>query len=147
MNNPLSTPAVQVRSTKEDIVTQRMLELFFLLSRPDALRILSLAKEGLRSKTGTPSEVGLTKKQYYTRLRQLVDLNMVEKIETHERKKGTDCSPVYTTTLFGNLVYNRCILDMEEMICNTSKLKAAEILYRSSKFSPEEIVRFMSRYM
>ena len=39
------------------------------------------------------------------------------------------------------------ILDVEEMVSNTGKLKAAEILYRSSRFSPEEIVRFMSRCM
>lgn len=147
MNNSLSTPAMQIQSIKEDIVTQRMLELFFLLSRPDAQKILSLAREGLRSKTGTPSEVGLTKKQYYTRLRQLVELNLVEKVETHERRKGTDCSPVYTTTLLGNLVYQRCILDVKEMISNTGMLKAADILHRSSRFSPEDIVRFMSRCM
>ena len=76
-------------------------DLFFLFSRPEALRILDLAR--IKSKTDTPSEIGLTKKQYYARLRQMADLNLIEKIETHGRKKGADRAPVYTTTLLGNL--------------------------------------------
>ena len=147
MTNSLSIPATQTQSTGTDKAAQCIPDLFFLLSRPEALRILDLARIGLKSKIDTPAEIGLTKKQYYTRLRQLVDLNLIEKIETHDGKKGADRAPVYTTTLLGNLVYERCILDMKEMISNTGKLKAAEILYQSSKFSPEEIVQFMSRYM
>lgn len=146
MTNSLSMPTTSIQSTDGDTVSQCMLELFFLLSRPDAIRILALARGGLRSKRDTPSEIGLTKKQYYTRLGQLVDLNLVEKKEYVIGRKVRSVS-VYTTTLFGNLVYRRCILDVQEMVSNTRNLKAAEILYRSSKFSPEEIVRFMSRYM
>lgn len=146
MTNSLSTDTMQIKPKEGDKIAQRILELFFLLSRPDAIRILALARGGLRSKTETPSEIGLTKKQYYTRLRQLVDLNLVEKKEQVIERKARSV-PVYTTTLFGNLVYERCILDVEEMISNIGKLKVAEILYRSARFSPEEIVRFMSRYM
>ena len=105
VTSSLSIP-VKVPSSRET-VAKGIAEILTLISKPDALKILSLAREGLRSKTGTPSEVGLTKKQYYTRLRQLVDLNLVEKMEMSERKKGADRAPVYTTTLFGNLVHKR----------------------------------------
>ncbi|NHI02321.1 hypothetical protein DYY67_2003 [Candidatus Nitrosotalea sp. TS] len=79
-------------------------------------------------------------------MRQLVDLNLVEKIEYTTGRK-THSESVYTTTLFGNLIYGRCILDVQEMVSNMRNPKAAEILHRSARFSPEEIVRFMSRCM
>ncbi|SRR5579885_67472 len=147
MNSPAQEHKALPSSVKVNTITPTMLEILSLLSKPDALKIFSFARKGLRSNVGTPSEVGLSKKQYYTRLKQLVDLELIEKREIIEEKKGKECAVIYTITLLGNLVYRRCVLEMEEMLCNTSTLKAVDILYHSSKFDPEEIVQFMLRYM
>ncbi|GEM_PF-5514633 len=64
-----------------------------------------------------------------------------------DAKNRSDRAPVYTTTLLGNLVYSKCVLEIEKMLSKGNTLKAAEVLYHSSRFSPEEILQFMIRYM
>ncbi|HVX01810.1 MAG TPA: hypothetical protein VHA09_01510, partial [Nitrososphaera sp.] len=54
-------------------------DLFAALSRKDTLTLFLLAKDGLRSELRTASIVGLSKKQYYTRLNQLKNAGLIEK--------------------------------------------------------------------
>ena len=47
------------------------------LKKPQSLVLYLNAVNGLKSEIGTPQELGFTKKQYYTNLKELVDLGLL----------------------------------------------------------------------
>lgn len=119
----------------EDITTlHRMNEILSILSKIDALQIFILAKNGLKSELDTPQKIGLTKKQYYTRLKQLHDLGLIA-------KKGDS----YTHTSFGELVHNKHIMGFLHTMSNIKEFEMIDVLKKSSKFNNNEISEFLSR--
>lgn len=82
-------------SSNGDSVTEKIIGLLSLLSKPDAFRIFMLAGNGIRSQVDTPSGIGLTKKQYYSRLSQLVRAGLLI-------KDGN----AYKQTRFGTIICN-----------------------------------------
>ncbi|GEM_PF-5005170 len=56
MDNSIAAKVLSCKS--RETVTEDVIEILTLVSKPDALRTLSLAGSGLRSKRNTPSEVG-----------------------------------------------------------------------------------------
>lgn len=72
------------------------------------MTIFLASLQGLESKQDTHLQLGLTKKQYYTRLKQLVELNLIEKKNT-DKKKKSQCTPFYVPTLIGKIVFKKCI--------------------------------------
>lgn len=113
---------------------QQMSNILSILSKLDALAIFVLAKDGLKSELDTPQKIGLTKKQYYTRLKQLYDLNLIS-------KKGN----AYVHTSFGDLVYNEHIISFLNTMSNIKELEMIDVLKKSSKFGNNEILEFLSR--
>lgn len=113
---------------------QQMSNVLSILSKLDALGIFVLAKDGLKSELDTPQKIGLTKKQYYTRLKQLYDLNLIS-------KKGN----AYVHTSFGDLVYNEHIVSFLNTMSNIKELEMIDVLKKSSKFGNNEILEFLSR--
>ena len=79
-----------------ELDTDVLVNLFKVLSKPDALEIFLLAGEGIENSTYAIEELGFTSKRYYARLRELVDMGFV-------RKAGG----VYRQTPFGSLIYSR----------------------------------------
>ncbi len=55
-------------------------ELFSLLSKEGTFTILNETDPKLVSRRNTPRELGLTKRQYYSRLRDLKDMELIEKV-------------------------------------------------------------------
>lgn len=86
--------------------------LFKVLSKPDALRILLLAGEGIKNSTYATEELDLTPKTYYARLKQLVDVGLVRK------KDG-----VYGQTPFGIFICDKIIPTTNNAFNNREKLK------------------------
>ena len=123
---------------------EKVMQILSLLSKNDAVTIFLASQHGLESRQETHVQLGLTKKQYYTRLKQLVDLSLVEKQSSGKKKVKSYHTPLYMPTLFGSMVYKRCILGLEDITKNSKKLEAAEILRQSSRFSAGEIAEFLS---
>jgi len=79
-----------------ELRTDVLVNLFKVLSKPDALEIFLLAGEGIENSTYAIEELGFSSKRYYARLRELVDMGFL-------RKTGG----VYRQTPFGSLIYSR----------------------------------------
>ncbi len=104
------------------------------LSKEDALKIFMLAKNGLQSELETPSKIGLTRKQYYTRLKQLVEMGLLAK-----NPSG------YGHTLLGSTIYQNHVIEFIKSVKNSKNLEMLDVLKKTSKFSEEEIQEFMSK--
>ncbi|MCW3988655.1 MAG: hypothetical protein NWE88_01110 [Candidatus Bathyarchaeota archaeon] len=81
-----------------ELGTEGLANLFKVLSKPDALEIFLLAGEGIEKSGYAIEELGFTPKKYYARLRELVDMGFVIKMEG-----------VYRQTPFGSIIYSRLI--------------------------------------
>ena len=79
-----------------ELGTDVLVNLFKVLSKPDALEIFLLAGEGIENSTYAIEELGFTSKRYYARLRELVDMGFVKKT-----------GGVYRQTPFGSMIYSR----------------------------------------
>ena len=112
----------------------QLTDVLSVLSKNDALTIFLMAEEGMRSELDTPTKIGLTKKQYYTRLKQLVDLGLVTK---HDES--------YTQTAFGKVVYQKHILGLTNNIKNSKYLQMVDALKDNPKFNDKDIMEFISK--
>ncbi len=112
----------------------QLTEVLSVLSKNDALTIFLMANEGIKSELDTPTKIGLTKKQYYTRLKQLVDLGLVIK---HNES--------YTQTAFGKIVYQKHIIGLTNQIKNSKYLQMVDVLKADSKFNDSDIMEFIAK--
>ncbi|MGI0094891.1 MAG: hypothetical protein ACREA8_12455 [Nitrosotalea sp.] len=112
----------------------QLTEVLSVLSKNDALTIFLMANEGIKSELDTPAKIGLTKKQYYTRLKQLVDLGLV--IKQNES---------YMQTAFGKIVYQKHIIGLTNQIKNSKYLQLVDVLKADSKFNDSDIMEFMAK--
>lgn len=108
------------------------LELFSLLSDRGSVNLLKAAYTGL--KTNSSNFVGnLSKRQFYTRLRRLCDLGLIEKRYVEVSGGGKS---MYRTTSLGSIIYNGHIETMEQALSNYWELKAIDILKTNPNFPP-----------
>lgn len=112
----------------------QLTEVLSVLSKNDALTIFLMANEGIKSELDTPTKIGLTKKQYYTRLKQLVDLGLV-----------TKQNESYMQTAFGKIVYQKHIIGLTNQIKNSKYLQMVDVLKADSKFNDSDIMEFMAK--
>ncbi len=112
----------------------QLTEVLSVLSKNDALTIFLMANEGIKSELDTPAKIGLTKKQYYTRLKQLVDLGLV--IKQNES---------YMQTAFGKVVYQKHIIGLTNQIKNSKYLQMVDVLKADSKFNDSDIMEFIAK--
>ena len=121
-------------ASKNDVLIQKIITLLSILSKQDALRIFILARDGIKSQLYTPSKIGLTKKQYYTRLHHLVKLGLLTK---HEN--------VYRHTMFGRTIYHNYLIKLGNEIKNSKYMEMVDVIQQSSKFSKDEIDMMYSK--
>ncbi len=100
--NTVSTVSIR---TNELLQASR---LFAVLSNLDALLLFSLMSDGIEADTSTHSRIGLTRKQYYTRLTQLKNAGLVEKRDTR-----------YFLTNLGSFLHENCINPVMEAARNS----------------------------
>ncbi len=108
-------------------------KLLTLLSKMDALVVLSMAKDGIRAESSTHSMIGLTRKQYYTRLMQLKKAGLIEKKEN-----------IYVQTTMGSFLQENCINSVMHAIRNYKKMAMVDVLRRGGNFSDEDLLRIKS---
>ena len=119
---------------KNDTIIQKTMDLLSLLSKPTALKIFTLAKDGIKSHIDTHSKIGLTRKQYYLRLNQLVKAGLLIKYDD-----------TYKHTMFGKIIYHEYILRLEKDISNSKHMEMMDMLNQSSRFSEDEIEKVFSK--
>ncbi len=118
----------------EHEIVNKATGLLSILSKKDALSIFLLAKDGLKAETDTPQKIGLTRKQYYTRLKQLVDAGLIDK-----------SGDIYLHTTLGTFVHQKHILELLEHVKNVKQMKMIDTLKRTSQFSEEDIAKFVGK--
>ena len=110
-------------------------KLLYILSRQDNLNIFMLANNrGLEAKSSTLQHMGLSRRVYYTRLKQLINAGLIEKSEH-----------VYRHTTLGKTIYKNQILSLMENLKNTKQMKMIDTLKHTKQFSEDEIANFMSK--
>ncbi len=90
---------------KKESHVEGMADLFKVLSKPDALKILFLTNDGIMNSTQTIEEMAISQKRYYSRLKELIDTGLVRKSDG-----------VYGQTGLGRMVYNRFLPVMRKAI-------------------------------
>jgi hypothetical protein len=112
-------------------------KLLSILSRQDNLNIFMYAGSnscGLEAKSSTLQKVRLSRRVYYTRLKQLIDAGLIEK-----------SGHVYIHTTLGNIIYKNHILTIMQHLKNTKQMKMVDTLKHTKEFSEEEIANFVNK--
>src|SRR4029077_16539501 len=130
----IESPDSFLASKDNSKILSQLTEVLSVLSKNDALTIFLMANEGIKSELDTPTKIGLTKKQYYTRLKQLVDLGLVIK---HNES--------YIQTAFGSVVYQKHIVGLTNQIRNSKYLQMVDVLKADSKFNDRDIMEFIAK--
>jgi hypothetical protein len=97
-------------------------EVFGVLADKHSLNIVRMAYFGLKS-SSMNYKSNISKKQFYSRLKRLRDMGVIEKRNS-----------VYRTTTFGSLIYNGQIKALENIIANYWNLKAVDVLKAKQDF-------------
>jgi hypothetical protein len=101
-------------------------QVFATLADRHSLNIIKMAYLGLKS-SSMSHKGNISKKQFYSRLKRLRDIGVIEKRNS-----------VYRTTTFGSLIYNGQIKALEDIIANYWNLKAVDILKSRQDFPLRE---------
>ena len=105
-------------------------KLLGLLSRVDSLIIFHMAKKGIEAYTLTHHKIGLTRKQYYTRLTQLRKAGLIEKKKNY-----------YFQTTMGSFLEENCVNNVLHTIRNRKKMAMVDVLTKAQKFSEEDLLK------
>ncbi len=101
-------------------------QVFASLADRHSLNIVKNAYFGLKA-SSVSYKGNISKKQFYSRLKRLRDIGVIEKRNS-----------VYRTTTFGSLIYNGQIKPLEDIIANYWNLKAVDILKSRQDFPLRE---------
>jgi hypothetical protein len=109
-------------------------DVFALLGDKQSVEILSASYAGLQS---TSNGIGnQTKKQYYVRLKRLVDMGLIEKHQS-----------IYNLTSFGSIVYENHLKTMDKIIPNYWQFKSIDVLKSREDFPSEQKEKIMNEYI
>jgi hypothetical protein len=109
-------------------------DVFALLGDKQSVEILSASYSGLQS---TSNGIGTqTKKQYYVRLKRLVDMGLIEKHQS-----------IYKLTSFGSIVYENHLKTMDKIVPNYWQIKSIDVLKSRHDFPPEQKEKIMNEYI
>ena len=119
----------------DQATVENSLELLSVLSRRDNLTIFMSAADdkGLNADLSTPQHLGIAKKTYYSRLRQLITAGLVRKSE------GT-----YIHTTLGSIVYQKHF-ELMHQIRNIKHFRMIDTLKSSREFTDEDIKSFVGK--
>jgi hypothetical protein len=109
-------------------------DIFAILGDKQSIEILAAAAStGFLSSYGIPNQ---TKKQYYVRLKRLVDIGLIEK------QHG-----IYKLTSFGSIVYENHLKTMDKIIPNYFQIKSFDILKSRNDFPVEQKEKIINEYI
>jgi len=88
-------------SEEVHVINGELTNVLRLLSKPDAVKILYRAGDGINNSTYAIAELDITPKKYYTRLKELVVTGLIKKVDD-----------VYRQTALGRMMYDRFLPEM-----------------------------------
>ena len=118
----------------DEQLVKRSRILLTVLSKPNNLSLFMSAKSGLMAEASSPERIGLSKKVYYTSLKQLINSGLVEK---------SDGKYIHTT--FGSVVYQGHIIGLIEQLRNQKQMEMIDTLKHSDQFSESDINSFVDK--
>jgi predicted transcriptional regulator len=92
------------------------------------------AKRGLMAEASSPERTSLSKKVYYTSLKQLIKSGLVEKFDGK-----------YVHTTFGSIVYQAHIIGLIDQLRNQKQMVMIDTLKHSDQFSESDIETFVDK--
>jgi hypothetical protein len=109
-------------------------DVFTILGDKQSVEILTASYAGLHS---TSNGIGnQTKKQYYVRLKRLVDMGLIEKHQSS-----------YKLTSFGSIVYENHLKTMDKILPNYWQIKSIDVLKSRDDFPAEQKEKIMNEYI
>ena len=117
----------------EELVN-RSSRLLTVLSKRNNMSLFMSAKSGLMAEASSPERTSLSKKVYYTSLKQLINSGLVEK---------SDGKYVHTT--FGSVVYQTHIMGLMDQLRNQKQMMMIDTLKHSDQFSESDIESFVDK--
>jgi hypothetical protein len=108
-------------------------DIFAILGDKQSVEILDAVFTGFLSSNGIPNQ---SKKQYYVRLKRLVDIGLIEK--QHR---------TYKLTSFGSIVYENHVKTMDKIIPNYWQIKSFDILKNRNDFPVEQKEKIINEYI
>jgi CRISPR/Cas system-associated protein endoribonuclease Cas2 len=106
-------------------------EVFAILGDKQSVEILSAASIGLQSSSNGIGDQ--TKKQYYVRLKRLVDMGLMQKQRS-----------VYKLTTFGSIAYENHLKMVDKIVPNYWQVKSLDILKSRPDFPLEQKEKIMN---
>ncbi|MGA2875040.1 MAG: hypothetical protein ABSE82_05805 [Nitrososphaerales archaeon] len=113
------TPSEQIREEKSHAQAR---QIFSTLANEDALRIFGLAASGIEASKCVLVENHFSKKRYYVRLGELVEIGLVAK------EKG-----VYRHTILGSIVYENQVASLQRILAKRGSLEILNELKNRNK--------------
>ena len=101
-------------------------EVFATLADRHSINIIEMAYYGFKG-TSKSIKGNISEKQFYSRLKRLRDIGIIEKRNS-----------VYRTTTFGSIIYNGQIKALEDIMANYWNLKAVDVLKSRQDFPLHE---------
>ncbi|MGB8153327.1 MAG: hypothetical protein WCF97_05360, partial [Nitrososphaeraceae archaeon] len=109
-------------------------DVFAILGDSQSVEILEAASIGLQSSSNGIGNQ--TKKQYYVRLKRLVDIGLIEKRQS-----------IYKLTSFGSIVYENHLKTMNKIMPNYWQIKSFDILKSRNDFPFEQKEKIINEYV
>jgi len=109
-------------------------DVFAILGDSQSVEILDAASTGLQSSSNGIGNQ--TKKQYYVRLKRLVDIGLIEKSQS-----------IYKLTSFGSIVYENHLKTMNKILPNYWQIKSFDILKSRNDFPFEQKEKIINEYV
>jgi len=119
------------RKNVEDETLKYIEKIFSAGSSIDALRIFYAARNGIESSTQVIKELGLTQKRYYTNLKRLIDVGLIEKIDGR-----------YMHTTFGKIAFQLMEI-LKGAVDKKEKLELIDTLLKAKNLTLEETEEIM----
>ncbi|GEM_PF-2920567 len=133
---PQKSPAnviIDNSEPKSAEIIRNACKLFSVLSKQDALLLFIRAKDGLYSNKDSPGHNNMTRKQYYTRLRNLVDVGLI--------KKDGDS---YAHTTFGSLIHQNYLAIILHGVKNFKHIQMIDALKKTQSLSNDDVTNLMN---
>jgi hypothetical protein len=113
---------------------QKIIQNYYYSVKKDNFTIFLFASGGLKAdSSSTLQKIGLTRKRYYTRLRQIMEAGLINKSDGN-----------YSHTTLGNIIYQKYFIGLMQEIANTKQMKMIDTLKRTKQFSEDDIMRSVS---
>jgi len=109
-----------------------MVRILDALGHEDALAIFMYTEKGIKSSKLAIEELGLTQKRFYSRLKELIEVGLIEKSEGE-----------YNFTIFGNIFF-KIGFSLLEMIENREQIELLEKIRASSSLPNAEMEKIRS---